>query len=241
MVAGVDGCRGGWVAAFAAFSARGRLEVLYLALFERFADVLRTARRAVALAVDIPIGLLETARPGGRDCDRLARSLLAAGKRQASVFTPPARAALAARDYRDAERRNGLGLSRQAFNILPRIREVDRLMSPHRQRRVFEAHPELAFLRLAGRPLSPGKKSPRGRERRLRWLARYYGLRAAALRALATGIVRRYGRRAVALDDTLDALALAVTAHHIARATAQRLPVGRAPRDRRGLRMQIVY
>lgn len=36
--------------------------------------------------------------------------------------------------------------SKQCFAILPKIREVDRFMTPERQRSVFEIHPELCFL-----------------------------------------------------------------------------------------------
>ncbi len=182
---GVDGCRGGWVGAFAHFSQRGDLQWLYLDRHSSFAEVLEAARRVAVLAVDIPIGLLDVPHPGGRGCDRLARAQLRG--RRGSVFTPPVRAALGARSHREAQRRNGTGLSRQSFNILPRIREVDRLLTPRLQQRVFEAHPELAFARLADRPLRHSKKSAPGRAERLRLLARRLGLSTRALRALHAG------------------------------------------------------
>lgn len=234
-VAGVDGCRGGWLAALVRLpAAGGHWENLYLVLLPRFAEILRMAERPYRVAVDIPIGLLDVPVPGGRECDRLARGLLQA--RRASVFTPPTCRALAARSYREAQRRNATGLSRQAFNILPRIREMDRFMTPARQRRAYEAHPELAFMRLAGRPMRHNKKTPAGRAERMRALSYYYGLTDKALRVLAA----RFPRAQAAPDDVLDALALAVTAAHLARGTAHRLPAS-PPRDRRGLRMEILY
>lgn len=237
-VSGVDGCRGGWVVALADFSPRSRLEKLSLGCYRHFAAVLQAACGVAALAVDIPIGLLDAPQPGGRDCDRLARARL--GRRRASVFTPPVRAALEARSYHEAQQRNGMGLSRQAFNLLPRIREVDRRMTPRLQRWFFEAHPELAFARLAGHPLRHGKKSPSGQRERLRLLARHYGLSPRMLRALHT---RRLRAQGVALDDILDALALVLSAWHAVHGTACRLPDSSPlmPRDRRGLRMQILY
>jgi uncharacterized protein DUF429 len=63
-------------------------------------------------------------------------------------------------------RMNGAGMSTQAFNIMGKIREVDELMEPNLQDRVFEAHPELALMGLAGRPMRHKKKTHAGwRER----------------------------------------------------------------------------
>lgn len=234
-VAGVDGCRGGWLAALVRLSAAtGRWEDLQLVLLPRFGDMLRMAAQPYRVAVDIPVGLLDVPVRGGRECDRLARRLLQG--RRASVFTPPTRRALAATTYREAQRRNAAGLSCQAFNILPRIREMNRFVTPARQKSVYEAHPELAFLRLAGRPMRHNKKTPAGQAERRRALSRYYGLTDKALRALAA----RFPRTQATVDDVLDALALAVTAAHLARGTARCLPPS-PPRDRRGRRMEIIY
>ncbi|HEX5813965.1 MAG TPA: DUF429 domain-containing protein, partial [Methylomirabilota bacterium] len=91
LVAGADGCRAGWVVVLANGSAAA------VAVVPRFADVLAAAADARVIGVDMPIGLLERAAPGGRECDRLARRLL--GHRGCCVFTPPVRAALGATVY----------------------------------------------------------------------------------------------------------------------------------------------
>jgi predicted RNase H-like nuclease len=62
-LAGVDGCPGGWVAAF----VRPVSDDGALAVFTRFADVLAAAQRPAIVAVDIPIGLPERASAGGRE------------------------------------------------------------------------------------------------------------------------------------------------------------------------------
>jgi predicted RNase H-like nuclease len=62
------------------------------------------------------------------------------------------------------------GVSVQAFHILPKIREVDRLMTLALPQRVYEAHLERAFRSLAGHPLASRKKTLAGREARLRLL-----------------------------------------------------------------------
>src|SRR5512145_3333118 len=162
MIAGVDGCRAGWVVVLAhplAYNAHAH----QVTICARFDEILALLPTSTVCAVDIPIGLLEERQPGGRDCDRCARRLL--GRRASSVFTPPIRPLLDTTHY---DQVRGHGLSIQAFNILPKIREVDRVMTPALQHRVYEAHPELAFQSLAGQPLQDRKKTVAGREARLR-------------------------------------------------------------------------
>src|SRR5439155_4147082 len=84
LVAGVDGCRAGWVVVL---SEGARSEVT---VARDFAGVLGLTRGACVVGVDMPIGLLDAAAPGGRECDRHARRLLGRG-RACSVFSPPAR------------------------------------------------------------------------------------------------------------------------------------------------------
>lgn len=204
-------------------------------LCERFRDVLACSSTHGILAVDIPIGLLDEAQPGGRTCDQEARRLL--GRRASSVFSPPSRRILTAKHYAEVR---GEGLSRQAFGILPKVREVDRIMTLRLQNRVYEAHPELAFCRMAGEPMRFNKKTMQGRHERL-----------CALKTLPHAWVRRivydlvthwppFPRAQVAPDDLFDAGVLAYTAFRIARKKACCVPSD-PPRDRRGLRMEIWY
>ncbi len=234
-LAGVDGCRDGWFVALTRFAGRGiTAKELRFRLCASFAEVLALPERPAIVAVDMPIGLPHEPKPGGRGCDRAARKLL--GPRAASVFSPPTRAALKARSYREAIRRNGAGLSRQVFNLFGKLREVDERMRPARQRIAHEAHPELAFLHLAGRPLRAGKKSRAGRRERERLLRHHFGRQFASartVRALFTG-------QRLAADDVLDACALCVSAQRIFRGDGICLPP-EPPRDRRGLRMEIWY
>jgi predicted RNase H-like nuclease len=206
-----------------------------------FGDVLALPERPRAIAVDIPIGLPDIAIAGGRACDRLARSLL--GARTSSVFSPPSRRALNAfarkRDYRtvsnaNASGRDGPRLSLQSYGILPKIAEVDAVMTPARQRSVREAHPELCFAQAhAGRPMKAAKKQPAGRTQRL-----------AVLRTLGFpdpfALFGSPRPRGVAPDDILDACITCWTAERIARSLAVAVPSS-APVDARGLRMEIVW
>jgi len=153
------------------------------------------------------------------------------------VFTPPTRPLLDATHYAQVR---GHGLSIQAFNILPKIREVDRVMTPALQQQVYEAHPELAFQALAGYPLQDRKKTVTGREARLRVLETIPGLLFHGIRTAFERILHACKRTNVAPDDILDAYVLVWTALRIWRAQAHRVPCV-PPSDARGLRMEIWY
>jgi predicted RNase H-like nuclease len=226
-VAGVDGCRGGWLLVVVPRRRGGDSRV---ALESSIAPVVALARRAqlAVVGVDMPIGL---PADGVRAADRAARARL--GPRRSSVVPTPCRAVVGALDYADAlarsRRATGRGLSRQAFHLLPKIAEVDAVVRPRDQRRVVEVHPESSFAALAGGPLTLPKRTPEGREARLALLLPHF---PDVERHLAT---RPSG---AAPDDLLDAFAVAWTARREARGVAEHL--GDGARDARGLRMEIV-
>lgn len=234
IVAGVDGCPGGWAAVIWDGASAGRVE-----LCKTISDAAKAARGAKAILVDMPIGLGEVAEPGGRECERAARRLLAPAGKASSVFSAPPRSVLDAATHAEAVARcrasspSGLGLSAQTFNIFPKIREMDDWITPGRQRRVRETHPELCFAAMAGAPLRSKKRTPHGRAERL-----------ALLEACGLGWITAAGeglRRAdMALDDLYDAGAACWSAWRLARGEACRIP-GTPGRDARGLRMEMVY
>ncbi len=226
-VIGVDGCRGGWLAV----ERRGDGTV-DAQLLTDLASLLRRVRcgKVAALAIDMPIGLLDQ-QP--RSCDVEARRLL--GPRRSSVFPAPVRDALAAEDYEDACRRSrsvsGKALSKQAFNLVPKIAEVDRLITPGDQDRVVEAHPECAFVRLAGTPLESAKRTAEGQRLRERLLD-------GVDPALGRLVRAERERGALPILDVIDAAVLTVTADHVATGTERRLGTDIDPR---GLRAEIAY
>jgi predicted RNase H-like nuclease len=241
LVAGVDGCRAGWVVVLtnsACADIGADAEVTVAHDFRAVLDLVRDAR---VVGVDMPIGLLDAAVPGGRECDRHARRLLGS-PRACSVFTPPARGALTRVSYRGAlaaNRRSSaarLGISIECFGLFPRLREVDEALGadPALAERVTEIHPELSFRALAGGAagLPEPKRSPRGLARRLALLRRAFPHVARTLPPRMRG---------VAADDVLDAHAVAWSAARVARDTAVCLPARPAPRDARGLPMAIWY
>jgi predicted RNase H-like nuclease len=195
--------------------------------------LLALPERPAVLGVDLPIGLPERAERGGRACDRAARRLLGR-PRASSVFSPPARAALSAERYEAAQAANrrssnaGTGLSIQSYHLIGKIRALDRQLTPPRQARVREVHPEVSFAAMnGGAGVAASKKTEEGHARR------------RALLAEAGVAVPEAAPRGAARDDLLDACAACWTAARIARGEAQRLPEGPPPTDARGLRMEI--
>ena len=234
-VAGVDGCRAGWIAVLIAADGEADASVLVTA---RFADILDHPARPDIIAVDMPIGLPERVGPRGRGPERAVRPLL--GQRQSSVFSVPSRAAVYTEDYRQAcdvayatsepPRR----VSKQCFHLFHKIREIDALMTPALEARLYEVHPELAFWRINGRQAMSLPKTVRseavrpGVEERRRLLERH-GFDPAFLAAVPRG---------AGADDLVDAAVSALIARRIRTGEAESFP--REPeRDARGLRMAI--
>ena len=231
VVGGLDGCRTGWV--LATLSPDG-LEVGVVATFaEAVARV--DGGTLAALAVDMPIGLPDD---GPRRADQEARRRL--GPRRGSVFATPVRATLEAVDYLDAlaisRRVIGKGLSKQSFNLLGPMAEVDRAMTPSRQDQIFECHPELAFAQLAGAPLRHSKHTRSGIDERLALLATALGPARSSELAAAVGAPGR----GAGPDDVVDAVVIAWVAQALAAGHGDVEHLGDGARDRRGLRMEIV-
>lgn len=221
-VAGADGCRGGWIVAFASAEGNVRIRIVL-----KFADVFAAPEQPQIVAVDIPIGLPALIGPTGRGPERMVRPLL--GDRQSSVFTVPSRQAVYAPDYGAACR---LALetsdpprkvSKQLFMIAPKIREVDATLrgAPALVPRVFEVHPEVAFWRLNGDRALREPKKIRGRP---------YGPGLALRRTLLAGdgfsqsITGQPAPAGAAADDLLDALACAAIARRILAGRATPFP-----------------
>ena len=224
---GVDGCRGGWFVVRLRDGERAGAGTLDTLLLANFATVLALRPTPRFVAVDMPIGLLTIASKGGRSCDQAARALL--GPRRSSVFSAPLRGHLRAQDWSEVS-----GLSKQSFHLLPKIREVDQQMTPALQRRVREAHPELAFHSLSGAAMQHGKRTIEGRCERLAVLAEAIPGAEACYRASLV----QFRRREVARDDILDAMVLAVVAQRMATGAASCVPQ-QPMLDARGLRMEI--
>jgi predicted RNase H-like nuclease len=236
-LAGVDGCRAGWVVAFVRASGdEARVRVI-----PHFAGVLGAEERPSIIAVDMPIGLPDRTGYGGRAAENAVRPLL--GARQSAVFSVPSRAAMAQTDYREAcavalaTSEPPRKISKQLFMIAPRIREIDGCLRDDAAAaaRCFEVHPEVAFWRLNGERALTEPKKVKGR-------AHAPGLALRRELLVAAGLSRDAVLGApppgAGSDDLLDALACAAIARRIHAGVAKPFP-DPPPRDAFGLQMAI--
>lgn len=204
---GVDGCRGGWLVAQTR-GKRGDFSSVSLSVASTLVEAME--RKAIKLAlIDMPKGLLNDR---ARRIEGLARQLL---KGQAStIFNVPVVDAVFADSYEDASvinhRMIGKKLSKQAWYLCPKIKELDELLAkePSLSNSIYESHPELVFRLMSGIQL-PKKKLTEGLEARLALLERA-GIPATRL---VSDLMNRYPRSVCFADDAVDALALLLLAH----------------------------
>lgn len=206
-VLGVDGARGGWVGVWwdGTTASAGYAATL--------GDLCGQRDAADAIAVDMPIGLVGQGRRG---CDDEVRPLL--GPRRSSLFATPPLAAIDFDDYASAnawtKEHHGHGISKQAWMLVPKIREVRTLVAST-DLPLYETFPELSFRALNdGEPMSHPKKTWTGMAERL-----------ALLDACGLHPGPDVGPAgAVAADDMIDAAALAWSAMRIATGRAEHAP-----------------
>jgi predicted RNase H-like nuclease len=211
---GLDATKGGWVAVSlvdGVFEAAVTVRDAPSAV-ARWPD-------AVAIGIDIPLGLLDA----HREADGAARRAL--GPRGSTVFTTPCASALAQETLADAIRTQrehlGVGLSAQSFALKERMLDAARVGADPR---VHEMHPELVFLRLAGGAPLPRKKGWNGQHRRRVLLA--------AAGVTLPDLLPDAGDAPV--DDVLDAAAVALAAFDVLHDRSPRYPDAPTQRDAGG-------
>jgi predicted RNase H-like nuclease len=224
LVAGVKPCATGWLVAGAKLHgttfAPEEPRVL-----DTFIDVLDQRPAFAAIALNAPVGYLDTVRAGGRDCDREARALV--GRRGGAIQSAPIHA-----QFEESANGSSVGMSAVTQKLLPRYREVALEMAPYRQRTVYEVSSEMSFYQLnEEHPLRWSKRSQAGQEER-----------RALLERKIPGGERIYDYRLprVPYSHMLDVAAFMWTARRIFARAAIRIP--QDPQwDERGLRMEILW
>ena len=226
MYAGIDGCRFGWIAV--------RIEQGQVSF-----ELTRSIRAIPSIfendltLIDIPIGLSDHFE---RACDIEARQILKP-KRHSSVFLTPVRAAAYAESYAEACRINfaatGKKISKQAWNILPKVREIDAFKREFPGATLREAHPEVCFWALNNNTAcSHNKKTPVGSSERLSIIERTLPGISQQITAYADSNLKKH----VSLDDIIDATVLACTASR-----KDKLQIlGNGEKDGAGIPMEIV-
>lgn len=141
-VVGLDGCRGGWVAAVLR-GGRGP-ELLQVA---SLAEVRARVPEAACLAVDMPLGWPRKEQGWRRRADVAVRKRL--GRHGSRLFGVPPEAAMKQGDYPAAlatcRRLGAPGLSKQVWNLREKILELEVFEAEGGAPPVIEVHPEWAF------------------------------------------------------------------------------------------------
>jgi predicted RNase H-like nuclease len=168
-VLGIDGACSGWAV------ANCKNGKAFVRFFKKIEDVWYFYRDKLELVlIDIPIGLPHSEKRY-RSCDEEARKFLG-HPRSSSIFSPPCREVFEARDYKEALAINkkilGKGLSKQAWNIIPKIKEVDEFIIkiPEVVKFLKESHPEVAFKGLKGEVAKFSKRDEEGYKERMEFL-----------------------------------------------------------------------
>jgi len=227
---GVDGFKSKWCAVLRNLdTGEFRYDVV------PFQTLLNVPENPAIIAVDLPIGLPDVTRQGGRTCERLAREIVGA-HRARSVFSAVGRIALSSTSRVEADRlsraNGGIGIGAQTWGLARKLLEVDDVMTPARQQVIREVHPELSFREVVGRALVYGKKSSAGKRERIAALVGQ-GFPKSFVQTVPTGL-------RVGLDDFLDSCAALWTAERIYRGTAKRIPTI-IERDHHGLDMALWF
>jgi len=231
---GVDACKAGWFAVVLEGKTNWKVNV-----FRDVFSLWNQHKDARLILIDIPIGLRDSGS-NERSCDKPARRLLGR-KRGSSVFPVPCRAAIYANvtEASDINKRlTDRRLSKQVLGIIPKIKEVDELLSADMtaRSRIREIHPEICFWALNGKKsMTFSKKDERGIQERKEALISVYPYCGDIFNYAE----REYIRKEVARDDILDALVAAVTA------SKERQGISTIPEnpvfDSKGLPMEMVY
>ena len=157
-IAGIDGSKGGWVCVS---GYENNYKELKFEKLKKFSDI--KSKNFSLVLVDIPVGLDIDLKKGGRIVDNLARKELLTNK--SSIFNAPTRLVLDAKNYEEANKINkskGMGLSKQSWNLVKKIKEVDEYIRNSNVTIIFESHPEIIFQIMKRDKITTKKKNDEG-------------------------------------------------------------------------------
>ena len=207
-VVGVDGCKYGWI------SINLKENLFWeVKLFSNIEELLDYYKTSDLVLIDMPIGLLNKSK-NERICDKKIRRVLGY-PRGMSVFGIPSRAAIYCESYSKGNALNkklmNKGISKQLWGVAAKIKKLDQYLIKNKllREKIFESHPELAFMMLKGQPMHYNKRKREGYSERLELLKKIY----PQTDEIVNYTLEKYLRKEVKKDDILDALALAINAY----------------------------
>ena len=226
-ILGIDGSKNGWVGVKQNTKREDFFEIIFK---EKLIDFLSTDIKLII--IDMPVGLDKNIQQGGRLVDKEARKKLL--KRKSSIFNAPIRDVLKAKSYDEANtisKSKGLGISKQSWNLVPKINELDQILQIKIRPQIYESHPELCFQTMNDGELKFSKKEKLGIKERRNILTK-------------NGFDRKFLDRNLKKnknfhsDDFLDACALSWTAKRIMNEKNINLPED-PEKDELGIIMQM--
>lgn len=226
---GVDGCKGGWIAAVIKYGQ------LVINKFNHINEIINEYPDFDEFFVDMVIGL-----PSNKDHvrpDTFARRIIK--ERGSTIFPAPCRQAVYAdtvgEAYEENERILGKKFTPLTVGIIPKMREMDTFLQKNTDFKnvIKESHPEVCFSRLNGRTMLSKKSEIDGVIERINLLTEYIpDISSSKISALAK-------RMKCNMDDILDAICLAVTANIATQGYVESIPEN-PMKDETDLRMQMV-
>ena len=228
---GVDGCRGGWIAAVIQQSE------LRIEKYLNMNELITSYPVFDNMLIDMVIGLPSDQKQYDKRPDSTARRLIV--PRTSTIFAVPSRQAVYEETEEEQIKANrtvlGKGLAKQTMAIIPKMRELDVFLSENGKYKnvIRESHPEVCFARLNGAVVMTKKSEMDGLMERVRILSQY-------LPDLSVDdITGRAKELHCNADDIVDAVCLAVTAHLDLGGHTEVIPKD-VMMDNHGLRMQMV-
>ena len=226
---GVDGCRGGWIAAVL---DHGDMQ---LKRYKYISSVVEEYPSFDAFLIDMAIGL-RNSKEQERPDDEARKEL---GPKGSSVFPIPSRDAVYA-DGEEAQKQAnirtlGKSLAKQSIAIIPKIRELDIFLNDHPEykNKILESHPEVDFARLNGAVLMSRKQEEPGPSQRKAVLSEFLDKKDLY------GMYDNAKELGCKQDDLIDAICLAVTGALYAHGQYETIPA-EPMQDEKELHMQLI-
>ena len=226
---GVDGCRGGWIAAVL---DHGDMQ---LKRYKYISSLVEEYPSFDAFLIDMAIGL-RNSKEQERPDDEARKEL---GLKASSVFPIPSRDAVYA-DGEDAQKHEnirtlGKSLAKQSIAIIPKIRELDTFLNDHPEykNKILESHPEVDFARLNGAVLMSRKQEEPGPSQRKAVLSEFLDKKDLY------GMYDNAKELGCKQDDLIDAICLAVTGALYAHGQYETIPA-EPMQDEKELHMQLI-
>ena len=203
-VAGVDGCRGGWIIVYCdnnSFHGEMLKDIEDLLEFQCNKNIER-------IAIDIPMGL-PTKEKNYRNVDKIAKELLK--KKRSSVFFAPIADIVNIKekydyqaDYeeicKESKNLTGKKISRQIFCIFNKLKDVEKHLKQMQQNNIIEFHPELCW-----KNIKSSKKKASGYKERVKEISFELNITEDYIDNFIKDI-RNNRCSLIAKDDVVDAL-----------------------------------